>query len=134
MYGSTITKMIQSAFVQPPQSRRRKMSAKTVIKSQNQMIHAKKIIIVQKMLSSGYVYAVTTDGPFGRDCRPERDASRAEADEGDVLRAAVLFQDLVGDAGQRAVEGRGVEHFGLFAQAGRSGGHRSLLTDLAGPA
>ena len=64
----------------------------------------------------------------------QRDAAGAEADEGDVLGTAGLFEDLVGDAGQRAVEGRRVEHFGLFAQAGRSGGHHPLLADLAGPA
>ena len=49
------TKRIQKAFTQPDASWRRKMSANTVIKSQNQMIQAKKINIVQKMLRNGYV-------------------------------------------------------------------------------
>jgi len=64
----------------------------------------------------------------------EGDPPRAEPDEGHVLGAAVAFEDLVGDPGERAVEGGGIEHFGLFAQAGRAGGHHSLLTSLAGPA
>ena len=48
-----ITKMIQSTFVKPDVSWRRKMSAKIVIRSQNQMIQQKKMSIVQKMSRNG---------------------------------------------------------------------------------
>src|SRR5207245_10241544 len=55
------------------------------------------------------------------------DAPGAQADEGDVLGAAVLFEDLVGDTCQRAVERRLVEDFGLFTELRRATAHfRSL--------
>ena len=41
-----ITKMHQSTFEPPPMSRRRKMSAKTVIRSQNQITQRKNTSIV----------------------------------------------------------------------------------------
>ena len=46
--------MIQPAFAHPEQSWRRKRSAKTVIKSQNQMIQAKITISVHMTLRKGY--------------------------------------------------------------------------------
>ena len=52
--------------------------------------------------------------------------ARADADEGQVLGAAVALEDLVGDAGEGAVEGGLVENLRFFAQAGWSG-----LTDLS---
>ena len=48
-----MTKMIQIAFIPPPMSRRRKMSAKTVIRSQIQMMNAKNTIISQRALKNG---------------------------------------------------------------------------------
>ena len=45
--------MIHSTFAKPDVSWRRKMSAKTVISSQNQMTHAKKMSIVQRMSRNG---------------------------------------------------------------------------------
>ena len=48
-----ITKISQSAFIPPPMSWRRKMSAKTVISSQNQMIQAKITSIVQRTSRNG---------------------------------------------------------------------------------
>ena len=51
--GSRITKMIHSVFMPPPMSCRRNRSPNTVIRSQNQMIQAKKISIVHKMSRNG---------------------------------------------------------------------------------
>ena len=48
-----MTKMIQATFAHPEASRRRKMSPKTMNRSQIQMKKAKKISIVQKTSSSG---------------------------------------------------------------------------------
>ena len=45
--------MIQIAFMPPPMSRRRKMSAKTVIRIQIQITNRKKIIMDQKMPMNG---------------------------------------------------------------------------------
>ena len=45
--------MIQSTFPKPDVSWRRKTSAKTVMRSQNQMIQQKKINIVQRMSRNG---------------------------------------------------------------------------------
>ena len=45
--------MIQIAFIPPPMSRRRKMSAKTVIRSQIQITNAKNTIINQMKLRNG---------------------------------------------------------------------------------
>ena len=42
MYGKTITRTSQPVLPQPPMSWRRKTSLKTVIRSQNQITHAKK--------------------------------------------------------------------------------------------
>ena len=53
MNGVMITKIVQSAFLPPPMSCRRKMSAKMVIRSQNQMIQAKKMNIVQRTSRNG---------------------------------------------------------------------------------
>ena len=53
MNGVMITKMHQSVFVPPPMSCRRKTSAKMVIKSQNQITHAKKMNIVQRTSRNG---------------------------------------------------------------------------------
>ena len=53
MNGVMITKMHQSVFLPPWMSVRRKMSAKIVIRSQNQMIHAKKMNIVQRTSRNG---------------------------------------------------------------------------------
>src|SRR5688572_21258539 len=55
----------------------------------------------------------------------ERHAAGPQADEGELLGAAVLFEDLVRDAGEGAVEGDVVENLRFFAQAGRSGAHYS---------
>ena len=51
--GRTITKIDHSTFAPPPMSRRRKRSAKTVIRIQNQITHAKKMSIVQTMSRNG---------------------------------------------------------------------------------
>ena len=48
-----MTKIIQSTFVPPAPSRRRKMSAKIVIRSQNQITQAKKMNIVQRTSRNG---------------------------------------------------------------------------------
>ena len=45
--------MIQTAFMPPPMSRRRKMSANTVISSQIQMMNAKKMTIDQRTSRNG---------------------------------------------------------------------------------
>ena len=45
--------MIQSVLPPPPMSWRRKMSEKTVIRNQNQVIQAKKISIVHRMSMNG---------------------------------------------------------------------------------
>ena len=45
--------MIQSTFANPDVSWRRKRSEKTVIRSQNQMTHAKMMSIVQRMSRNG---------------------------------------------------------------------------------
>src|SRR3990170_2768903 len=41
-------------------------------------------------------------------------AARTQPDEGQVGGPAVLLDDLVGDADQRPLQGRFVEHLGLF--------------------
>ncbi len=48
-----MTKIVQSTFFPPLASWRRKRSAKTVIRSQNQITHAKKMSIVQRMSRNG---------------------------------------------------------------------------------
>ena len=53
MNGSTITNTTQSAFAQPPISRRRNRSISTVMAIQIQATHAKKMRMVQKMLRNG---------------------------------------------------------------------------------
>jgi len=52
-YGATITKMIQSTFENPEVSLRRKMSANTVIRIQNQMMNAKNTNIVHMTSRNG---------------------------------------------------------------------------------
>ena len=49
-----MTKMIQTTFLPPPMSWRRKRSAKTVIRSQNQITHAKITNNVQTTSRNGY--------------------------------------------------------------------------------
>src|SRR5439155_10402333 len=61
------------------------------------------------------------------------DAPCAQADEREVLGPVVLLEDLVGDAGQRAIEGRLVEDFGLFAELRRATAHRRSLRASRGP-
>ena len=39
-------------------------------------------------------------------------AARADADQRDVREVAIALEDLVGDAGQRALDARGVHHLG----------------------
>jgi hypothetical protein len=79
-------------------------------------------------------------GPIdGRDLRgqPPRqsDAARAQAHERHVGRAAVALQDLVGDAGEGAIEGGSVEDFRLLAELRRraAGTHRLSLRASQGP-
>ena len=48
-----MTKIIQSTLPKPEVSCLRKMSAKTVIRIQNQITHAKKMNIVQTMSRNG---------------------------------------------------------------------------------
>ena len=48
-----ITNTIQAALTQPEMSCRRKMSAKIVIRSQNQITHRKKMNIVQSKSKNG---------------------------------------------------------------------------------
>ena len=50
-------KMIQSAFAQPDVSWRRKMSAKTVIRSQIQITNAKKMSMYQNAVNTGVLLA-----------------------------------------------------------------------------
>ena len=45
----------------------------------------------------------------------QRDTAGAQTDERQILGAAVALEDLVGDAGESAVEGGFVEHLGLLA-------------------
>jgi hypothetical protein len=60
----------------------------------------------------------------------ERDSAPVDADEGGRLELAIAFDDLVGDAGDRPVEGLSVqEDFARFDL--RS--HRQLLSGLTGP-
>src|SRR2546423_231854 len=58
-------------------------------------------------------------------------AARAEPDERQVLGAAVLLEDLVGDAGEGPVERALVENLRLLAVAG--GGATHLLSLRASP-
>ena len=51
--GKTITKMIQSVFAPPPMSCRLKMSANTVMRSQNQITQAKNTNSVQRTSRNG---------------------------------------------------------------------------------
>src|SRR2546427_94978 len=62
-------------------------------------------------------------GDLGGEPLRERDATGAEADEGEVGGAAVLLEDLVGDAGEGPVERRFVENLGLLSEARYGGGH-----------
>jgi hypothetical protein len=51
--GRTMTKMIHKTFAKPDVSCRRNRSEKTVISSQNQMIQAKMMSIVQRTSRNG---------------------------------------------------------------------------------
>src|SRR6476660_721264 len=71
-YGSTITKMIHAALPQPERSRRLNTSPKTVIKSQNQITHAKNTSIVHITSRNGYELAITISLLCRIDCdRPQ---------------------------------------------------------------
>jgi hypothetical protein len=51
--GTMITKIVHRTFEPPPMSFRRKRSAKTVIRIQNQITQAKKMSIVQRTSRNG---------------------------------------------------------------------------------
>src|SRR6476660_8456427 len=71
-YGSTITKMIHAALPQPERSRRLNTSPKTVIRSQNQITHAKNTSIVHITSRNGYELAITISLLCRIDCdRPQ---------------------------------------------------------------
>src|SRR5207249_4464592 len=62
-------------------------------------------------------------GDLGGEPLRERDATGAQADEREVGGAAVLLEDLVGNAGEGPVERRFVENLGFLSEARYGGGH-----------
>src|SRR5580765_1150760 len=58
-YGTRITKTSQAVLPQPERSRRLNTSPKTVIRSQNQITHAKNTSIVHITSRNGYELAIT---------------------------------------------------------------------------
>src|SRR5439155_772772 len=72
-------------------------------------------------------------GDLGREPVGERDAARAEADEGELGGATVLLEDLVGDAGESPVERRLVEYLGLLAEPRCRGAQLLSLRTSRGP-
>src|SRR4029077_14277671 len=72
-YGIRITKMSHAALPQPERSRRLNTSPKTVIKSQNQITHAKNTSIVHITSRNGYELATTISLLCRIDCdRPQK--------------------------------------------------------------
>src|SRR6266576_431159 len=75
-YGTRITKMSHAALPQPERSRRLNTSPKTVIKSQNQITHAKNTSIVHITSRNGYELAITINLLCRIDCdRPKNSRS-----------------------------------------------------------
>src|SRR3989441_4542324 len=72
-------------------------------------------------------------GDLGGEPVRQRDASGAQADEGDIRGPTILLEDLVGDAGQGPVERRFVENLGLLSEARYGGGHLLSLRTSRGP-
>src|SRR6266576_5382580 len=58
-YGTRITKMSHAALPKPERSRRLNTSPKTVIRSQNQITHAKNTSMVHITSRNGYELAIT---------------------------------------------------------------------------
>src|SRR6476659_10704349 len=79
-YGSTITKMIHAALPQPERSRRLNTSPKTVIKSQNQITHAKNTSIVHITSRNGYELAIKISLLCRIDCDRPQDLLEPSAD------------------------------------------------------
>src|SRR5207244_7415298 len=72
-------------------------------------------------------------GDLGGEPLRERDATGAQADEREVGGAAVLLEDLVGNAGEGPVERRFVENLGLLSEARYGGSHLLSLRASRGP-
>src|SRR5262249_47698531 len=76
------------------------------------------IVPVERDVQRAHRQRGAVDGRYlGAEPLGQRHAASAQADEGQLLGATVTFENLVGDTGERAIEGGFVEHLGFFAQA-----------------